>query len=207
MKPTKLVVDLSKPEGDPEREQVVPLTADEIAERRGDPAARVRAVIGGAKNPENWGALAERLRRAADVIIREKQSAPFYEEDFRPSPSFWLGAVHMMLLGQAVEVAAKALLVAQDPARVDETRPRNPFVWREWGHDLPRLLRETGITFSTDDERVAGLLRDFVEWGGRYPSPVNLHNAHPLEWTTDDAALAEALYDRLEEARRKELEA
>jgi len=113
----------------------------------------------------------------------------------------------MMLLGQAVEVAAKALLVAQDPARVDETRPRTPFVWRRWGHDLPRLIRETGIAFSTEDERVAGLLRDFVEWGGRYPSPVNLHNAHALEWTTGDVAVAESLYDRLEDARRQAREA
>lgn len=30
---TKLVVDLSKPEGDPERVQSIPLTADELAER------------------------------------------------------------------------------------------------------------------------------------------------------------------------------
>jgi hypothetical protein len=31
--PMKVVVDLSKPEGDPEREQYIPLTAEEIAER------------------------------------------------------------------------------------------------------------------------------------------------------------------------------
>jgi hypothetical protein len=30
---TKLVVDLSKPEGDPERVQSIPLTAEELAER------------------------------------------------------------------------------------------------------------------------------------------------------------------------------
>lgn len=30
--PVKIVVDLSKPEGDPEREQIIPLTAKEIAD-------------------------------------------------------------------------------------------------------------------------------------------------------------------------------
>jgi len=30
--PMKLIVDLSKPEGDPDREQLVPLSSDEIAE-------------------------------------------------------------------------------------------------------------------------------------------------------------------------------
>lgn len=31
--PVKVVVDLSKPKDDPEREQIIPLTAEEIAER------------------------------------------------------------------------------------------------------------------------------------------------------------------------------
>ena len=35
----KLIVDLSKPKGDPEREQVIPLTAEEIAEREATAAS------------------------------------------------------------------------------------------------------------------------------------------------------------------------
>jgi hypothetical protein len=194
----KLVVDLSRPMGDPERERMVPLTPEEIAENRGDPRARMYSSLSAARNAENWACLAERLRRGADVILREKHGAPLFEEDARPSPSFWLGAVHMMLLGQAVEVAAKGLLVAQDPARVDQSRPRTPFIWRDWGHDLARLLRETKITVSQSEERTAHLLKSFIEWGGRYPSPMNLNTAKPLEWTSDDVASAEALYDRLE---------
>jgi hypothetical protein len=200
--PTKLVVDLSKPEGHPDREQMIPLTAEEIAERRGDPSARIGSFVGAARSPDNWGVLAERLRLAADVVLREKQSAPIIEEDFRQSPSFWLGAVHMMLLGQSVEVATKGLLVAQDPAWVEEDQPQSPFRWRKRGHDIPYLLRKAGIALSSDQERVADLLRDFVQWGGRYPTPVNLQSAHPLEWTGEDVVSAEALYDQLEQARR-----
>lgn len=198
----KLVVDLSRPEGDPGREQMVPLTPEEIAERRGDPGARVRSFLGAARNGENWASLAERLRRAADVVLREKKAATSGEEDGRPSPSFWLGAVHMMLLGQAVEVAAKGLLVAQDPTRVVAAGPRIQFPWRGWGHDVPRLLREAKVTVSPNEERVAALLRNFIEWGGRYPSPVSIKTARPLESTPDDVACAEALYDRLDAARR-----
>jgi len=32
---------------------------------------------------------------------------------------------------------------------------------------------------------------------------MNLHNAHPLEWTGDDISLAQSLYDRLEAAHRE----
>ena len=159
-----------------------------------------QGFLGAAKSSGSWGALAERLRRAADVVLREKRAAPVFENDLTPSVSFWLGAVHMMLLGQALEVAAKGLLVMQDPARVvDETRPRSPFLWRTWGHNLTRLVGETGIPFSPEEERVTRLLRDFVEWGGRYPAPMNLNTGHPLEWDDDDIRLAESLYDRLQE--------
>lgn len=110
----------------------------------------------------------------------------------------------MMLLGQAVEVAAKGLLVAQDPEKwIDEARPERPFGWGRWGHDIARLLREAGVTLTPDEERVADLLRNFIQWGGRYPAPTNLHTAHPLEWTSEDISAAEALYERLEAVRRE----
>jgi hypothetical protein len=158
--------------------------------------------LGAACSADNWGALAERLRRAADVVLREKQTPTFPDEDLRPSPSPWLGAIHMMLLGQAVEVAAKGLLVAQDPAWVDTSKPKSPFRWSNWGHDLVRLLGETKVTVSPSEKQLADLLREFVEWGGRYPSPKNPANGEPLRWNPGDVASAEALYDRLDAARR-----
>ena len=41
--PTKLVVDLSKPQGHPERVQSIPLTAEEIAQREADAIASQEA--------------------------------------------------------------------------------------------------------------------------------------------------------------------
>ena len=41
--PTKLVVDLSKPQGHPERVQSIPLTAEEIAQREADAIAAQEA--------------------------------------------------------------------------------------------------------------------------------------------------------------------
>lgn len=41
--PMKVVVDLSKPEGHPEREQYIPLTPEEIAQREADAAAAAEA--------------------------------------------------------------------------------------------------------------------------------------------------------------------
>lgn len=162
----------------------------------------MRSFLGASRSPDNWGVLAERLRRAADVVLREKQTAPLYEEGSRPSSSRWLGAVHMMLLGQAVESAVKGLLVAQDPTWVDGSRPKTPFRWWRRGHDLVYLLQQAGIMVSAGEERVACLLQDCVEWGGRYPSPMNLRTGRTLAWDEGAIAFAESLYDRLDAARR-----
>ena len=53
-----------------------------------------------------------------------------------------------------------------------------------------------------NEQRVANLLRDFVEWGGRYPSPANFDSARSLEWNAEEIACADSLYDRLVKARR-----
>jgi sugar-specific transcriptional regulator TrmB len=56
---TKLVVDLSKPEGHPERVQSIPLTAEELAERE---AMRIQAE-------------ADQLQREADELAQAEAKA------------------------------------------------------------------------------------------------------------------------------------
>ncbi len=63
--PVKIVVDLSKPEG--EREQIVPLTEEEIAQNQADAAA--------AKKAEATRAKEEAAKEAARQSAREKLAA------------------------------------------------------------------------------------------------------------------------------------
>jgi len=63
--PVKIVVDLSKPEG--EREQIVPLTEEEIAQNQADAAAAKKAEAARAKE--------EAAKEAARQSAREKLAA------------------------------------------------------------------------------------------------------------------------------------
>ena len=63
--PVKVIIDLSKPEG--ERESIVPLTAEEIAQREADAAAAKKAEAARAKE--------EAAKEAARLSAREKLAA------------------------------------------------------------------------------------------------------------------------------------
>ena len=72
---TKLVVDLSKPEGHPERVQAIPLTDEELAQRELDRIA--------AEEAEAARLLAEQEREALKVSARAKlvSGQPLTEEE------------------------------------------------------------------------------------------------------------------------------
>jgi HEPN domain len=67
--------------------------------------------------------------------------------------------VKWMLLGMAIELAAKAALVARK-----EQPPQS--------HDLNALVARAGITVAEDERRVLEILTHAVVWFGRYPVPV-----------------------------------
>lgn len=72
---TKLVVDLSKPEGDPERVKSIPLTEEELAERE---TLRVQAELEDSERQQELLRIAELKESAKEKLIAGE---PLTEEE------------------------------------------------------------------------------------------------------------------------------
>ena len=78
-----------------------------------------------------------------------------------------LARVALMLLGLAIENVSKTLIIRADPSTVgDDARLQLKT------HDLVHLLARAQIAVSDDETRQLGVVRDYLEWLGRYPVPL-----------------------------------
>ena len=78
-----------------------------------------------------------------------------------------LDRIALLLLGLALETTAKTLLVRQDKVRVVQGKMTNVKT-----HDLVSPLQRCNIEVSADEIGHLNVLRDYVEWFGRYPVPL-----------------------------------
>ena len=118
-----------------------------------------------------------RARAANDlwrqVVDREKASPLLYSgtytaEECEVLNDYGLSRVALMLLGLAVENVAKTLLVRSNPdAVVDEAQ------FQLKSHDLCALLRRADIDVSSEESHHLTIIRDYLEWFGRYPVPLS----------------------------------
>jgi len=117
-------------------------------------------------------------------------------ESSRNRPASVTG-VAMMLEGLALENLAKGVIVANAPARIQPNsgRPRD---LTNWGHIDSPMLRDAGVTLSETQHEVVKRLRQFVEWGGRYPIAKDaLKMEGGITWNSSDFEVIDALYDQL----------
>lgn len=124
-------------------------------------------------SPRSWLREADELKRAADLVgscfqaeANEslKTLSPRDNDEARFN-AFELGDVALMLIGYAIEVAAKGIIIARDatPRNIDRITKR---------HIDEKLLAEAGIELSSGDGFLVGVkLFHAVRWSGRYPSP------------------------------------
>lgn len=134
----------------------------------------VRAWIALAqRDPRAWLYEADRLKRAADLVGSRFQGEAnewlkTAQLDLNAEGSdlaFQLGPTALMLIGYAIEVLAKGLIVATDPS--DETVKD---ISRS--HISVALLEDAGVEFRSGDEfLVDQTLYHSVRWFGRYPVP------------------------------------
>jgi hypothetical protein len=126
------------------------------------------------REPRAWLWEADRLKRAADLVGSRFQgeanewarlALSDETDDAGRDSAFELGFPSFMLIGYAIEVLAKGLIVAANAS--DETIDR---VMRT--HiDVP-LLREAAVTLEAGDAfLVEQTLYHAVRWSGRYPVP------------------------------------
>jgi hypothetical protein len=163
--------------------------------------------------PRSWLYAAERQKRAADLVGSAFQAeaqtwlklALFSPEDDPELQrrAFELGPSAMMLIGYAIEVVAKGLIVAQGatPEIVSRMTRR---------HLDANLLSEANVNLTAGEPFLVEKLYHWIRWSGRYPAPkpadgeqfiTSARCGGPLTdpggISTDDYRQACELYDRM----------
>ena len=121
------------------------------------------------RNPRAWLEEGDRLKAAADLVGSRFQS------EMQSLMGIWdalpahmqfnasrLGAPALLLIGYAIEVLAKGLIVAADPQEAGRLK-------RHIDHEL---LSAAGVELEPGDEALIEKLYHCVKWMGRYPTPV-----------------------------------
>jgi len=157
----------------------------------------------------SWISTADTLKRAADKILNEYQSAygHLYEhtssamnrgtvEQFTLDQNIDFYCPYMLLMGYALENIIKGMIICgtgiADPTfggavnfadfRAINRDTNGP--WRIDQHGFLNLLKATVIDnnlFSDEEKDVLKYLDKFVTWGGRYPVAKNFDSEHPHE--------------------------
>ncbi|WP_147275187.1 hypothetical protein [Thioalbus denitrificans] len=127
------------------------------------------------EDPFYWWLQARRLKRGADLIweIYEKEVQRFlndpdgFHEEERlagtTSVDIEMCNVYYFLLGLAVEVLAKGILVGRDPKCLSKNKKYN--------HNIKGYISECGISFDEKKKELLDALSTIVQWKGRYPAP------------------------------------
>jgi hypothetical protein len=136
-----------------------------------------------AQNPGGWLAIAEALKRSADLLLAEsdqewirltaawkKSEWPDLAEtlaDVHAAPFLW--PVYLQLAGLALENLARGIAVARDPSLVaPDSKGR---LVRKWGHINAALFSKLGIELNAEEAALVERLGVYVEWAGRYTVP------------------------------------
>jgi hypothetical protein len=146
------------------------------------------------QSPSSWLEWAERLRDAAEVILRSEapKEAAYLEaygiaadeaargtgiaEIKRDPPNYLPG---QMLCAFALENALKGLMVANNASLKHDTKV-SQLIAR---HDLLALARGADFAINGDEAHVLAALSDLGQWAGRYPTARSLKghaNVEPL---------------------------
>jgi hypothetical protein len=140
-----------------------------------------------AQNPANWLLSAERLRKAAEIILSHEmtQEVPYFRaHDAATQEALAIaytdpnktGSAEIaceppnyppaqVLYAYAIENVLKGLIVANDTTVVNE----NKISKRLKSHDLIELSANAGVQVHIEERPVLAALSDLSVWAGRYP--------------------------------------
>lgn len=147
----------------------------------------LQAMYRAAQNPVGWLISAERLRDAAEVILKAEvvKEIPYFRAhdeatqealsiactgsnksghaEIKCDPPNYPPA--QLLYAYAIENLLKGLIVANDASAVDE----NSISKRLKSHDLLTLATDAGVTVHVEEQPILAALSDLSVWAGRYP--------------------------------------
>lgn len=140
-----------------------------------------------AQNPANWLLSAERLRHAAEIVLKHElaQEIPYFRAHETATQQAMATAYSgtnesgtaeiaceppnyppaQALYAYAIENVLKGLIVAKDATLVNE----NKISKRLRSHDLIQLSADAGVQVHVQEHPVLTALSDSSLWAGRYP--------------------------------------
>jgi hypothetical protein len=166
------------------------------------------------REPLAWLRTAGRQKRAADLVGSAFQGEaqawlklaafdPGQDDPETRTGAFELGPTAMMLIGYAIEVLAKGIIVARGAGLDDIRRITRQHIDRS-------LLDEAAVALEGGEPFLVERLHHWVLWSGRYPAPnprdgeryaVSASEggllSHPGAISTDDYRQACELYERM----------
>jgi hypothetical protein len=146
-----------------------------------------RQMYKAGQNPISWLLGADRLRDAAEIIIKAEvvREVPYFrahddavqealsiactgnnesgQAEIKCDPPNYPPA--QLLYAYAMENLLKGLIVANNPAVVDENKISNQLK----SHDLVELSVSAGVTVHVEEEPVLAALSELSVWAARYP--------------------------------------
>jgi hypothetical protein len=181
-----------------------------------DAATWIDSITAGARNPHNWLAAGEELKRGSDLLRTvwldeltdrsERFEAYMRGEVDRPWEP-WVGAPAMTLAAFAIENLLKGIMVAADPALIqpDQDAPEILLGRQLRTHDLCALARRARVDISEEEMSLLERLTEFAQWAGRYRFPLRARAAAPRpgserggsSFTSDWFPTLDALFERL----------
>jgi hypothetical protein len=151
------------------------------------PRLTVQQIYKGAQTPTSWLLSGERIRDAAEVIIGTEvaKEIPYFraheeavqialsiactgsnksgQAEIKCDPPNYPPA--QLLYAYAMENLLKGLIVANNPAVVDENKISSQLK----SHDLIQLSASAGVTVHVEEEPVLAALSELSVWAARYP--------------------------------------
>ncbi len=140
-----------------------------------------------ALTPGIWLQFARRLKYAGDTLY-EKYQEHYHEvqrglDSVVDTLTFSLNITSTLLYGLAFENILKAILIQDDPCRVQNGKLVK---WPGGGHDLTALVEAAGLDLGSQSAQLLERLSMFVTWAGRYPVPIREKDMFTRQYPTSD---------------------
>ena len=129
---------------------------------------------------------------------QQKNDAPLKHEKSDVPPKHGLMDQHMMLAGFAIENICKGYLAARlsDEER-QGVQQAGVLPKSLRGHDVLKLVEQTGMTLSETEKFLLKRITDAVLWRGRYPSAISHEGIRPFAQIGSDIRHIKGILQRL----------
>ena len=173
------------------KETIFGLSKEELAALNGEELEKLNAKTIFVRDamPDAWLNYADELMESAELLWAQKDEGLRLEAESaeqesqtgititpQPRKISSISRAYILLAGFALENVIKGLLVAQNPAHINQGRLSSDLR----SHDLLGLASKVeGLSFSKKEQRVCQIVKDAIPYWGRYPIPLEYNGVLP----------------------------